>query len=452
MKIMNPRRRKSESGQALVLIVLGMITLLGFTALAIDGGMLYSDRRQEQNAADAASLAGGSAAAMYLENHYINYENWDCNGRVNHAMNLAESAAISRAGSNGFGLDHDLSDDNGVEATCYDGFNGSWVDKYIDVRTMITADTQTAFAHFFYNGPLRNTVEAITRVHPRMPLTYGYAIVATNTEATCNGNQNGGLFTGSILVDVHGGGIFSNGCMSGDGDGLAVNVDPGSIIHVGEYLNNHATFSPTPQQATAGPIDPSAFDVLPPDCSQVPDYNHPSTAYRNGADGLITPGNYSEIKMNGNVTLEAGGLYCLYGDFNVSNNNLTIDDSNGKHGVTIYLKSGSFITDGWGQVLLSAPPLEPDPSPAIPGVVIFLDPSNTGLVKLRGNEVSAFIGTVLAPSATIDVAGTSSSETPDEFNTQLIGSNVFIGGNASIVVNFNGDDVYTKPASLELNK
>ena len=65
-------KQPAERGQVLVLLVLGMVVLLGFTALAVDGGMVYADRRQAQNASDASSLAGGSVAALYLENHNIN--------------------------------------------------------------------------------------------------------------------------------------------------------------------------------------------------------------------------------------------------------------------------------------------------------------------------------------------------------------------------------------------
>jgi Flp pilus assembly protein TadG len=49
------KKHNSERGQAIVLIVLAMIVLLGFTALAVDGSMVYSDRRMVQNAADASA-------------------------------------------------------------------------------------------------------------------------------------------------------------------------------------------------------------------------------------------------------------------------------------------------------------------------------------------------------------------------------------------------------------
>ncbi len=50
--------RKAESGYILVTVAILLIVLLGFTALAVDVGMLYASRTQSQRAADAAALAG----------------------------------------------------------------------------------------------------------------------------------------------------------------------------------------------------------------------------------------------------------------------------------------------------------------------------------------------------------------------------------------------------------
>lgn len=49
---------REESGQALVLAALAMVVVLGMAALAIDVGMFLQERRDLQNAADAAALAG----------------------------------------------------------------------------------------------------------------------------------------------------------------------------------------------------------------------------------------------------------------------------------------------------------------------------------------------------------------------------------------------------------
>ena len=46
----------SEKGQALIIITFAAIALFGFAALAIDGSMVFSDKRHAQNAADTAAL------------------------------------------------------------------------------------------------------------------------------------------------------------------------------------------------------------------------------------------------------------------------------------------------------------------------------------------------------------------------------------------------------------
>ncbi len=45
-------------GQVLVVVALGLVALVAFVGLAVDGGNLYSQRRAMQNAADAGALAG----------------------------------------------------------------------------------------------------------------------------------------------------------------------------------------------------------------------------------------------------------------------------------------------------------------------------------------------------------------------------------------------------------
>ena len=53
-----------ERGQTLLIFVLALTVLLGFTAMAIDVGLFYEDRRHIQNTADAAALAGVGGAAV----------------------------------------------------------------------------------------------------------------------------------------------------------------------------------------------------------------------------------------------------------------------------------------------------------------------------------------------------------------------------------------------------
>ncbi|MGB9641068.1 MAG: pilus assembly protein TadG-related protein, partial [Anaerolineales bacterium] len=167
------RMLKQEKGQAIVLIALAMVVLLGFTALAIDGGMLYSDRRHAQNAADAAALAGALQKANNQTNAVI-------------LQAIADSAS-----GNGYS-------GNQVSGNVSGPFQDLF-GKYYLVTAEITATTKANFAQFVYKGPLQNHVQAVARVYVSQPALPGNAIIAMGdctTEgghlATINGGGNSG--------------------------------------------------------------------------------------------------------------------------------------------------------------------------------------------------------------------------------------------------------------------
>lgn len=75
----------SESGQALVQVALMLVVLLGFVALAIDIGYVYSERRHMQNAADAGALAGARELCV--------------SGNATTAREVAEEYAVDQNGA-----------------------------------------------------------------------------------------------------------------------------------------------------------------------------------------------------------------------------------------------------------------------------------------------------------------------------------------------------------------
>jgi hypothetical protein len=423
------KQHTSESGQVLVLLVLGVVVLFGFAALAVDGGMVYSDRRHAQMGSDASSLAGGGAAALYMENHHVVYGNFTCdNANVIAAQNSTDSdnpgakmAAIARATDNDYIIDDNIGDNHGVTTECGVEDHGGWSDKYIDIKTMITRDTETSFAQFVFSGIMRNTVEAVTRVRPRSPAVFGHAIVALNP-AGCQGQQNGAGFHGTGDVNVTGGGIFSNGCLSGDG-GPDVNVFDGSINYGGE-VDDPQLFDPSP----------SPSEVLP------------------GSSYLIPPPNCANGAWNGTGNqLEAlsplePGLYCVTGDLSINANHTF----SGTH-VTIFMENGGLTINGNAYVHLTAPVADPDnpPDPAIVGVLIYAPQTNHEEIQLNGTGDSYFEGTVYAPGANINLLG---NDATDAFHTQLIGWNVEVGGTADANVVFSAPQQYSRPALLELYK
>ena len=434
-------RRKGEEGQVIVFLALVLVGLMGFGALALDGGMLFSDRRHAQNAADSASLAGASAAAYYMSSHAVNYNSFICGtGGTVFTEVTAEMEAINRAASNDYVIDSDISDNHGVDVVCNITDMVSYEDKHFDVITKITRDTQSNFAHLVYDGPLRNEVESVARVYPPMPLAFGKAIIALN-DSGCSGNKYGVIFSGSSQTTVTGGGVWSNGCLTGNGTSFTVQVNDGGVGYAGSSTGTLTNIFPAPAHIPSEIPEYSTI-VEEPNCSGLPNRTVP-----NHGPATIEPGVYDEIKWTGDDLTLSPGMYCVTG-------NKGIDITGGSvvgDGVTLYIVSGGVAISGnVSPVDLRAPEESPDPSPAVAGVLVYLANGNTNTVSLTGNSTSFYLGTVYAPDGDLYFSGASGTE--PTFNTQLIGNNVEVSGGATIDINFNDEENFEKPPYLDLQK
>ena len=74
---MNKTLWERQKGQAIVIMAVGLIALLGFAAIAVDISFSYWQRRQMQNAADAASLAGARALSLHQSDPDVQLTNGD---------------------------------------------------------------------------------------------------------------------------------------------------------------------------------------------------------------------------------------------------------------------------------------------------------------------------------------------------------------------------------------
>ena len=161
-------KKRTESGQAIILLVFGVLGLLGFTALAIDGGMVYLDRRQAQSASDASSLTGGGSIAYWLDQHNILYDDFNCSTQlVTDIRNYGILKASERA------LGNDYNDTEYAISTICEENGPNFDEKYIDIITDITKETETSFLHFVYQGRANNQVESTVRVRPSNNLAFG---------------------------------------------------------------------------------------------------------------------------------------------------------------------------------------------------------------------------------------------------------------------------------------
>lgn len=429
-----------QQGQVIILFVLALVGLLAFAGLAIDGAMVYSDRRSAQNGADSAALAGAGAGgtSMQLREVYSTQDfrcaDIDVSGKKMHAVKLdIIKEAISRASHNGYLIDEDILDNNGVKVECTDG-----IEKYLDVEVRITAQTKSSFLHLVFSQPLVNTVTAIARVRPVTPVGGGAGIIALDqTRCKQGGIYVGGIYLDGTTIDVtsRGGGMSSNTCIIRNGNSEITVIDsiPPAFARTSSDWTNDAVFV----DANGNPIplsETSDYSLTvsqnPPNCTGLP--TSPAKV-----GGVFQPGIYpSGINQNGEL---APGLYCI--DIGAAGKigNLT------GTGVTLYIRTGSIQMSGSDSLKLYALDSYAQPvNGAVPGLVLYIA---EGDFVMGGNSTGDFAGTIYVPKGTIDLGGASTSNT---WESVLIGNNVKIHGNpfASLVVDYK--DIQMDPVFLNL--
>jgi len=435
----------------LVLIALAMIGLLAVVAMAVDGSMVYADRRDLQSAADNAAMSAAGAAAISMDNDAINYQTFLCSSSdpddieevaaIQAAEIAAINAAISRTGTYGYPIDTDISDHNGVQITCRIVVVAGLVERYLDIRVEIVHQSETGFTRFFLPNGVSNTVEAVARVQPRRSLSRGNAIASLGPD--CPGIEMTG--TGDIFVT--GGGIFSNSCLIFKGStDININVVLGGIGYVTTYTEtNNVDIFPVDLTAEQSTEKLPIVEIPTPDCLSLTDYGVKDV---NGTE-TIDPGRYTSINLGGSDHLIMNpGLYCFYGSFTTQGGQ-TVEvnpASPNEQGVTIYMAAGDVSFNGNSTIILRAPSV--NQSPAIKGMLIYMPPTNAGAVTLTGTSGSSFRGTVYAPTGAIDVGGT--ADIP--FATELVGYSVKVHGTAKIDVTDDAQFNFTRAPLIELVK
>ncbi|HSV85070.1 MAG TPA: pilus assembly protein TadG-related protein [Levilinea sp.] len=434
---MLPEFHKKERGQILIILTAALIVLLAFTSLAIDGGMIYSDRRQAQNAADAAALAGSLAKA---------------NGGT-------DAEAIQAA------TDVIVANDYGPDQVQIQVSNTSDLfGAYHQVRADLEVYTQTSLMHLFGHTIVTNEVMAIAKTRAAGPVMPGMAIIAMGDCKAAGGPRNlisidGGGNSGEVLA--YNGGIFLN---STDPSSSPCAIDPprsnpslGVVVHDGHVISSVGQhtypgankISPAPIQANVNSgvrIGDPLEGLEEPLCT--------SNGSRSG--NVYQPGRYGGA---GQPSLGAGtlnpGIYCITGDLRLSGQ----DDIAG-NGVVLYFINGGTLFTGQGALKISAPTgsnclgTEGDrtASCTYKGIAMFMARGQKNTFDLRGNGNHKIVGTVYALDG--DVIARGGGRTPDEWmvNGQVIARSVAGDGSGSFTVTYNENNVYRRGPGISLTR
>jgi Flp pilus assembly protein TadG len=401
----------SEKGQALIMITFAAIVLFGFAALAIDGSIVFSDKRHAQNAADTAAL---DAALSKTRGG-----SWEDEG-------------LDRANSNGY-------DDNGssnlveVYSPPVDG-NYAGDSEYVQVK--ITSHVDTYFAKIIGFSEFTNHAEAVARSVPRTTSSMfdGHAVIGLAPHE-CKAI----MYQGNANTTVQGGGIFVNSdcatsaffnnsssaqltapCLNAVG---GINYKPGAI-NIPGCINSGA----------------SPFNY-PPDNIVFPNIVCPSGESRD--DDTLNPGTYSsgsKFPPNG-VTDLNGGTYCVYNNFSVQGGDTLIG-----HNVIIIMMEGDVTFNGGATIQLSGPPGPQSDENPYGGLFLYMPMSNSGTISINGNSESGFTGTILAPAADISINGTGGSG----LHGQIIGYTVDLSGTSSTTIVYDNDENWDAPVPPQI--
>ncbi|MGA9531830.1 MAG: Tad domain-containing protein [Anaerolineales bacterium] len=404
---MRHNSKVTEGGQALIILALAFVGLLGMSGLAIDGGIVFTDRRHAQNAADSAAMTG---AFNILQG------------------NNPVPPAYSRAADNDF--DNNLTS-NWVNVY-YPPIDGPYTGNPNYVEVVIDSKVDTVFAQFVFAGELKNTVTAIAHAKPATvePLLFGSAIVGLADSGCAVVWSHGNNTT---LID--GGGIHVNSnhpdCAFKASGSNILDVTGGDINVVGGFeIAGSASVDPLPSSGVDPVVEP---DIDPPSCS--------TSATRDDGAETFTPGSTNDFRFNGGDWTLDSGVYCVTGGFTVNaGTNIT------GHDVMIYVISGDVTFNGSATLNLDAPD-----DGEFAGMLIYQAVGNTERATINGSSGSTFQGSMYFPSAEVQINGTGAA---DGFHSQVIGDKVDMSGTADLNIIYDPDENYSvrDPAQVELTQ
>jgi hypothetical protein len=326
-------RNLLQSGQAILVVALVMVGLIGALGLAVDGGGLAFLYRDAQNAADAAALAAAYARCA--------------GGDDTSVLNAARTAAAD----NGF-------TNTGTSDWVTVGPAAGHVGNPNFVSVTVRATKQAYFIQILYPQGLEATAGAVAQCTPAIPgdtVGLGYAIYGTGPRGGVSATCHGGCDAVEARLLTVQGDVYSN-------DGTTYSVIGGVPIAVtGTTYRSSTGVFPDP----LAHLDPSQFapggsvwNSIPADRRTYVPMGGTVPNFRYLASG--TSGYFNDYNGTGRSHWQVTdptllhGLYYVEGDITINANNKTlqpftivatgrIDIRNASKGVTGYAQAGNLL-------------------------------------------------------------------------------------------------------------
>ncbi len=357
-------------------------------AVALDGGIMLTERRHAQATADAAALA----AAADLFNNYLTNSGIDSGSAV--------TSATTTATANGYTNANSTVTVRVNPANYLGGPNAGTTVPAGYAEVTVTYNQARFFSSIWGSSSIPISARAVAR---GLWVDSSPAILALNPTAsgalTATGNGTisvtrdaGTTAGGNIIVDSN----SSSGITVSGKNALVTDPSDGilSSSPTSPGYSGSGSVSPTPVTSQPPTPDPLRF---------IPEPSQPANAAAPTSSGGTTtyyPGYYpSGLSLTGGYTaVFQPGTYYMDGTFKVNGNGSSSLTGNGV--MIVIGPNGSLDLGGNGAVTLS-----PLSSGIYQGMLLFESRSNTTEVKISGNSGFNVTGTIYAPKATITVTG-----------------------------------------------
>jgi hypothetical protein len=383
------RDSKERKGIITVLVAFALVAVIGFAALALDGGMLTDQYRQVQTAADATALA----AAVDLYNQSLK------GGGGLDTAGTARTSALRNASANGYSNDGT----NSTVTINIPPTSGNYSGKSGYAEVIIQYNQPRAFSNIFGSGnvPVKARAVACGKAGGvGILILDNYLTVAAQICGKINILNDGVIYCNSNST-VKNGEFGGYGMAGGVYLESTANVSCGGVSVVGSMTKEGGAAI----AYTNGGSYKTGVDVVGDPLASVPE-PVPGTSQGNKSYNTTTtmsPGSYDTItvKKGGNLTMQPG-VYCIDGGLEVQDG-ATLTGT----GVMIYNTSGDNIKfDNADSVYLTPPT-----SGTYQGISIFEPRSETKEVHIKCANSLTIAGTLYAQQGEFDLRPNGASTT-----------------------------------------
>lgn len=397
---------RRERGQAMILIVFGIIGLIGAAALAVDGTNAFIDSRRADTAASAAAL---TAALTRIEGG-----DW-------------RAAALAAAAANGY-------DNNGVSNTVElntPPLEGPYAGNSEYIEVILASHLRTYFGVVVGIPTVTSVARAIAQSKPSEmgEMFPGYALVSLAPKSKCEVHRAFSIHS-EATINLYGGGIFVNSnnpncALMSYGSG-SIRIRDASRITVvgGADIQKPKLITPFPVDEGKAPIPyPPPYKLPQVGCGSkvaTPDFE----------SGTMTPGVYEDgvFPPEGIKYLEPGA-YCLRDDFILKEGQFLEGKS-----VTFVMEDGNIRFSGYAEFDLSAPT-----SGRNDGLLIYMPSDNWGIINLNGSDTSVMRGTVLALHGALRINGLDALK-GGAYHSQMIAYTIEVNSTDNIEIQYKDED------------